>query len=212
VRWDHQLADRNFLRHDGLVVGARGGVAVALVDHHPAVEREHRLAALVGARAAHPHHAVLAAAVLLLADDLADRAHRVTGIHRQVELHGRVAQVGHGVERDVVHRLAEDHVEDQQVVHGLALVAQRARELRRAVQRVAVAGEAHVESLVALRDGPRHGVHQGGAGHEVFEVVARVRLQRHAPRLPRQKAMCSESPRGPAPGDSARVRPRAVST
>ena len=72
-------------------------------------------------------------------------------------------------------------MEDEHVVDGLALVAEGLRELARAVQRPAVAGEGDVQREVAVGDGARDGVLDRGADFEVLEEVAvRGLLSLHA--------------------------------
>ena len=111
-----------------VVAGRRLGVA--LVNHRPAVELEHGLVALVVALRVHPDDAHVLARRLALADDLCLGAQRVAGVDGPQEAHVRVAEVGRRVQRDVRHRAPEHHVEHQQVVHDLALEAERLRELR----------------------------------------------------------------------------------
>ena len=139
----------------GRVVGAGVRAGVALVDHRPAVELEDRLVALVVAAGVHPDDADVRARRLAAADDLGLGMERVAGEDGRQEADIGVAEVGGGVEGDIGHGAAEDHVEDEHVVHDLALEAERARELAGAVERAAVAGDGDVHRHVALGDGAR---------------------------------------------------------
>ena len=143
----------------GRVVGAGRRLGVALVDHHPAVELEHRLVALVEAARVHPDDADVGPRRLAPADHLGLGAQRVAGVDRASGSARRRSRGSPGeLSETSRHGAAEDHVEDEQVVHDLALEAERARELARAVERTAVAGKGDVQRHVALGDRARDGV------------------------------------------------------
>ena len=63
-------------------------------------------------------NAAVAGRRLLQADDAAFGSKRVSRVDRIQEAAFRIAKIGDGVERHLRHRLAEDQVEDQQVIQG----------------------------------------------------------------------------------------------
>src|SRR5690606_3476559 len=138
---------------------------------------KHTLPTLVGACGLDPHDPVSAAGVLLLTHDLRYRAQRVARVHRPQEAHASVAQVRHGVERDIVDRLPKYRMESEQVIDRLPLVAQAPSELRRTMQRIAISSEPDVERLVALSHGAGHSVHQRRARLKVLKEIAGVSLR-----------------------------------
>src|SRR3546814_86249 len=143
----------------------------------PAHVLDHRLVMLVHAAAAHGDHAGLAVGILLEADDLALRRERVAGIDRRQEAAVGIAEVGDRVQRDIRHRLAEHHVEGEQVVHRRRRQAAGPGENFRRLQREAGTVERGVERLVAGRHGARRGVADDLAKAEVLEEVARILLR-----------------------------------
>jgi hypothetical protein len=101
---------------------------VALANHDPAAVVEGDLPTLIDAARAHVDDAGLAVAVLLEADHRRIGGERISRIDRVAKAAGGVAEVGDGIERDVGHRLAKDHVEGQQIIHRGARKGQAVRE------------------------------------------------------------------------------------
>ena len=169
------------LRRHGAGQGRRrllrdlGGLA-ALAHHHPTHIAQHRLAVLVLAGGADIDHAGLAVGVLLQPDDLAGRDHRVARIQRLEKQPLGVAQVGHGVQADVRHGLAEDHVEGDQRIDRRAAQAAGPGELVRRGQGETRAMEGVVQRHVPGGDRARRGVGQHLPQPEVLEIVAGVGL------------------------------------
>ena len=157
----------------------RRRLQVALAHHHPADIVEHHLAALIGAHRADIDGAGLAVGVLAQADDLGHRVQAVAGIDRRAEPALGVAEIGDGVERDVRHGLAEDHVEDQQIVDRRTRIPDRLGEGVGRVNGKAHAVQRRVQGDVAGGDGARRGMDDLLADPKVFEVVAGVGLGAH---------------------------------
>ena len=139
---------RRGLRHDRR---ADRRLRIALVHHHPAHIVEHHLALLVGAGRAHPDDAARLVGILAQAQHRRMRRQRVAGIDRHAPAELGIAEIGHGIERDVVHGLADHDMEHQQVVERRARQADRTRELVRRIY-----GEARaVERRRSTRRRPR---------------------------------------------------------
>ena len=164
---------RRQLRHHRIRRRAR---LVALAHQDPAAVAQHLLAHLVGAEGAHVDDAAVAGRGLLQADHLALGLEAVARVDRHAEEALGVAQVGHGVQRDVGDGLAEDQVEDQEVVQGSRRQAQALGEAVGALQREAAAVERLVERHVALAGGARRRMAQPLADGEVLEEVAAAGL------------------------------------
>ena len=172
ARGHHQPVGRHVgrqLGHHGL--GCRRG-GVALADHDPAHIVDDRRAVVLPALAAHPDDAGLAAGGLLEADHLRAGVDRVAGVDQPEEAPVGVAEIGHGVERDVGHGLAEDQVEGQQVLDRRSRQAVRPCERIRAVLQEPGAGQRQVEGGVADVHGARRRVPDLLADVEVLEEVA----------------------------------------
>ena len=108
----------------------RGSIDVALVHHHPAGPLDRDLVALVRRHRPDVHDPALAVGVLLQTDDGGTGAQGVAGHDGCVEAAFRVAQVRHGVQRDVRHGLAERDVEADEFLDRVRLQAHRRRERR----------------------------------------------------------------------------------
>ena len=106
-----ELGGLHALRQLGHFFAGRGRRLVALAHHHPARIVEHGVAVLVEAARAHIDDAGLAVGILLQPDHLRHRIERVAGIDGFEEAAIGIAEIGHGIERDVRHGLAEHHVE-----------------------------------------------------------------------------------------------------
>ena len=167
-----QHARQQRFRYARHVVGVHRCRLIALTDHDPAHIFEHFAAVGLAAGRAHEHDAGLAAGVLLEADHLRDRADGVARIDRGQEPAGRIAKIGHRVDRDIRHGLAEHGVEHQEVINRGAWVADRLREGVRGLHRKARPVEPVVERDVAGRDGPRRGVPDQRPDAKVLEEVA----------------------------------------
>jgi hypothetical protein len=103
-------------------------LGIAFANHHPAAIVECDLPTLVDATRAHIDDAGLAVAVFLEADHRRIGGERISWIDRMTKAAGRVAEVGDGVERNIRHRAAKDHVERQQIVHRRPRETQAVRE------------------------------------------------------------------------------------
>src|SRR5262249_37866563 len=80
------------------VIGRRGRIRVAFVDHDPAHVFENDAVVLLATARANIDHAGLATGILLQPDDLGRRGNRISDIDRGEELAIGIAEVGHRVE------------------------------------------------------------------------------------------------------------------
>ncbi len=127
---------------------------------------------LVAPRRAHIDGAALAVGVLLHPDDFGGGGQRVAGIDGGQEAELGIAEIGDGVARNVRHGLADDDVEDEQVVDGAARIADRVREGVGGLHGEARAVKRGEQAHIAHRHGARRGVHDLLAELEVLEIVA----------------------------------------
>jgi hypothetical protein len=158
------------------VVARRRRALVALSHHHPAHVFQHRRAVLLAAARAHIDDAGLAIGILLQPDDLGRGAERVAGKHRGQELAAGVAEIGHGVERDVRHGLAEHDVENQEIVERRLAIADGGGENRRRLHGKARSEQSEVERSIACRHRARGGVADDLAEAKVLEEIAGIGL------------------------------------
>ena len=101
----------------------RRGRCVALVDHHPTHVFDNHSPILVDAGGAHVGHPGPGVGIFLETDDPRAGAQGIAGKDRFAETAIGVTQVGYRVQGYVGHGLAENHMEDQQIVHGRGLEA-----------------------------------------------------------------------------------------
>ena len=149
---------------------------VAFAHHHPARIVEHRVAGLIEAARAHIDDAGLAVGILLQPDHLRHRIQRVAGIDGFEEAAIGIAEIGHGVERDIGHGLAEHHVENQQIVERRARIADSAGEGVGRLHGKARPEQAVIERHIAEGHRARGGVANLKAEAEVLEKIAGVGL------------------------------------
>ena len=136
---------------------------------HPADVVEHRRAVGAHAAGAHPHHARVALGGRPHADHFGGRDERVARIDRPQELSGRVTKIGESVQRNVRHRLPENHVEGDEVRDRARRIADAPREGVGGLHHEAVAVEPLIHRHVAGRDGARRRVADDVADDEVLE-------------------------------------------
>ena len=149
---------------------------VAFAHHHPAREIEHGLAVLIGAARAHIDDTGLLVGIFLQPDHFRHRIERVAGIDGFEEVAIGIAEIGHGVERNVRHRLAEHHVENQEIVNRRVPVADLGGEGVGRLHGKARAEQAVVKRHVADRDRARRGVADVLAETEILEKIAWIGL------------------------------------
>ena len=106
---------------------------------------------------------------------------RVAGIDQPQEPPVGIAEIGHGVERDIGDRLAEDEMKGQQVLDRCRPEPVGAREWIRAVLQKARAGQGEVERGITGADGARRGVADLLTDVEILEEVAGGGLAHLAP-------------------------------
>src|SRR5262249_13361888 len=99
---------------------------------------------------------------------------RVARIDRLEEAEVGVAEVGNCIEGNVRHRLAEHHMEDEEIVDRRMRKAEGARELVGGLHREAGAIERVVERDVADRDGARRRVLNPLAETKVLKEIAGI--------------------------------------
>ena len=156
----------------------RGG-RVALSHHHPAHIGQDRLAPLVGTGGADIDDPGLAVGGLLHPQHLGGRRQRVPGRHRGEEAPLRIAQIGHGVQADVRHRLAEHHVEHQQRVERRGGQTAGTCEFGGGEQGVATAVQGRGEGHVAFRHRARRRVGHDEARMKILEIAAGIGFRGH---------------------------------
>src|SRR5262249_3223972 len=122
----------------------------------------------------------LAVRVLLEADDFAARPKRRVGIDVLGEATFRIAEIGHGIERDLRHRFAEHGVEHEEIVERALLEAEPAGEAVGGLQHETRAVDRVVERGIALGQRARCRMHELLVKLEVLEIVAGAGLDAHA--------------------------------
>ena len=155
----------------------RGCIEILLVDHHPAHIVDRDFLALIVARGADIDDAGLAVRILLEPDHLGDRIDGVSGIEGLQKPAIRIAEIGHRIDRDVRHGLAEDDVERADIIHRRARKAAAASELVGGLKGEARAVKRVVNGHVARGDRAGCGVQDFLTDMETVEEIAFGRLR-----------------------------------
>ena len=100
------------------------------------------------------------------------RGERVAGIDGGEKAELGIAEIGDGVARDVRHGLADDDVEDEEIVDRRARIADLLREGVRRLHGEARPVQRGEQAHIADRDRARRGMHDLLAELEVLEIVA----------------------------------------
>ena len=154
----------------------RGRGLVVLPHHHPPNVGQYGDAVLVHAVGAQINDPGIAARIFAQAEDFGGRRERVAGIDGRQKAAIGIAEVRDRIERDVRHRLAEDDVEDDQIVDRRRRVSDRAGERRRGLHGKPAPVEPLIDRRVALGDRARRRVGDHLPNAEAFEIIARTRL------------------------------------
>ena len=176
-------------RHHGF---ADLGRRIAFVDHDPAHIGEHQLARLVIAFGADIDDAGLPVGILLEPDHLREGGQGRARIDGFDEAALGIAEIGHRIERDVRHGLAEHGVEDEQIVQRRLRKAEALRKGIGRLQREARAIERGVKRRIAFRQRARRRMHQLLADAEILEEIAGVRFGHVC--LKRNRCLCCQRP------------------
>ncbi len=105
-------------------------------------------------------------------DDFGERGQRIARIDRFAEIAAGIAEIGHRIERNVGHGLAEHDVKHEEIVDRGARIADRLGEFVRRLHRETAAEQPGIERDIADGDGARRGVTDHLADAEIFKIIA----------------------------------------
>ena len=148
-----------------------GGVGLA--HHHPAHIIQHHIAMLVEPARADIDHAGFAVGVFFQADHFGCRRQRITGIDGGEKAAGGIAEIGHRIDRNIGHGLAEHDVEHQQIIDRRLRIADGAGKFIRGLHRKPSAIECGIERDIAAGHAARGCMGDHIAQPEILEKASR---------------------------------------